>query len=124
MFEKSRLGVAGYPQNNRNNLIGYAFNLAKVTDALLFGRWDEGAGLHWNLGPLQFEASPNIEVTVAFNRRRRHGAEGEFHAARLLRSRLLLVVRLGAGRYDDRAVMVSLEWGWSRYRKRTACVRV
>jgi hypothetical protein len=45
----------------------YEFNLAKVSDALLLGRWDVGAGLHWNLGPLPFEASPNIQVTVAFN---------------------------------------------------------
>jgi hypothetical protein len=45
----------------------YAPNLVKVTDGLLFGRWDEAAGLHWNIGPLRFEASPNIQVTVAFN---------------------------------------------------------
>lgn len=45
----------------------YAFDLAKVTDALLFGRWDEGAGLHWYIGSQQFEASPNIQVTVAYN---------------------------------------------------------
>jgi hypothetical protein len=45
----------------------YEFNLAKVADAMLFGRWDDGAGLHWNLGPLQFEASPHVQVTVAVN---------------------------------------------------------
>jgi hypothetical protein len=45
----------------------YAFDLVKVTDALLFGRWDEGAGLHWYIGPQQFAASPNIQVTVACN---------------------------------------------------------
>jgi hypothetical protein len=43
----------------------YLFDLPKATDALLFGRWDEGAGLHWYIGPQQFAASSNIQVTVA-----------------------------------------------------------
>jgi hypothetical protein len=45
----------------------YELNLAKVTDALLLGRWDEGAGLHWYIGPQQFAASSNIQVSVARN---------------------------------------------------------
>jgi SEC-C motif len=45
----------------------YEFNSDKVMDALLTGRWDNGAGLHWYLGPMQFEASPNIQVRLATN---------------------------------------------------------
>jgi hypothetical protein len=45
----------------------YEFDLAKVRAALLLGRWDEGAGLHWYIGPRRFPASSNIQVTVAHN---------------------------------------------------------